>query len=426
MESKDAKAGKAEPGPVAVPLEAADQASQAWRARAHAAQLPPDGDWATWLFIGGRGAGKTRAGAEWIADLAARTPGGRFALIAPTEHDLREVMIEGSSGLLHLPGRETPGYESSRRRLKWKNGAVAYGFSAEEPERLRGPQFHAAWGDEFVVWKRADYLLSTLRLGLRLGQAPRLMVTTTPKHSPNLDKLRKEASCVVTQASTEANAANLSPGFMAAVRALYGGSHLFDQEIEGKVIDNAGAMWRPDELAAIHRKLPDTRDRVIVAVDPPAGGAVGRHGSACGIIVACMAEGNAYVMADRSRHGLTPRDWADHVARTALEFGASMIAAECNQGGAMVDTMLRESKPPCMVKLVRATEGKRARAQPIYQFYQNGRVWHAGPFPELEGQLMALGQGEGGDFDRADALVWAIHELLVVGPPPMPRIASLV
>jgi len=406
-------------------LAAADKAQAAWRAGAHGAQLPPEGEWATWVFVGGRGAGKTRAGVEWIADLAARRRGGRFALIAPTEHDLREVMIEGASGVLSLPDREPPKYERSRRLLVWTNGARAYGFSAEEPERLRGPQFDAAWGDEFVVWKRADYLLSTLRLGLRLGPDPRLMVNTTPRHSASLEALQKEPTCVTTQAGTEANAANLSPGFMRTVGDLYGGTDFHAQEIDGSVIDNPGAMWRADELAAMRRSLPEKRERVIVAVDPPAGGSVGRHGSACGIIVACMAGGDAYVIADRSKHGLTPRDWANHVVNTAREYGASMIAAECNQGGQMVGTMLRESKPPCMVKLVRANEGKRARAQPIYQFYQNGRVWHAGAYPELEQQLVALGQGRGGDFDRADALVWAIHELLVEGPPPVPCIASL-
>lgn len=402
-----------------------NSAEAAWRARAHVAQLPPDGAWATWLFIGGRGAGKTRAGAEWIAGLASLHPDGRFALIAPTEHDLREVMIEGASGLLNLPDRETPKYESSRRLLKWSNGAKAYGFSAEKPERLRGPQFDAAWGDELVVWNRAGALLSTLRLGLRRGAAPRLLITTTPKQSATLEQLKREPGCVITQAGTMENAANLSPDFMARADALFGGTDFYAQEIEGKVIDNPGAMWRPDDFEALRKSLPDTPRRVIVAVDPPAGGAVGREGSACGIVVACLAEGNVYVMADRSRHGLTPRDWANHVAKVAREFGASMIAAECNQGGDMVGTMLKESRPPCPVKLVRAKASKRARAQPVFQFYQNGRVWHAGPYPELEAQLVALGQGEGGDFDRADALVWAVIELLVEGVPVSPAIVSL-
>ena len=421
MEPEDANTEDA----AATRAAAALAAEAAWRDRAHAAQLPPDGVWATWLFIGGRGAGKTRAGAEWIAGLASRHPGGRFALIAPTEHDLREVMIEGASGLLNLPDRETPKYESSRRLLKWSNGAKAYGFSAERPERLRGPQFDAAWGDELVVWKGAGNLLSTLRLGLRRGAAPRLLITTTPKQSSTLEQLKREPGCVITQASTAANAANLSPGFMARARELYDGSPVYMQDIEGHVIDAPGAMWRLGDFQALRKSLPDAPRRVIVAVDPPAGGAVGRQGSACGIVVACLAEDNAYVMADRSRHGLTPRDWSDHVAKVAHEFGASMIAAECNQGGDMVGTMLNESHPPCPVKLVRAKESKRARAQPVFQLYQKGRVWHAASYPELETQLVALGQGESGDFDRADALVWAVTELLLEGQPVLPAIVSL-
>lgn len=197
------------------------------------------------------------------------------------------------------------------------------------------------------------------------------------------------------------------------------------QDIEGQVINAPGAMWPSGDFEALRKSLPEGPRRVIVAVDPPAGGAVGRQGSACGIVVACLAEDNAYVMADRSRHGLTPRDWSDHVAKVAHEFGASRIAAECNQGGDMVGTMLKESHPHCAVQLVRAKESKRARAQPVFQLYQKGRVWHAGSYPELEAQLVALGEGEGGDFDRADALVWAVTELLLEGQPVFPAIVSL-
>lgn len=403
----------------------AEQASFAWRQRAHAAQLPPEGAWATWLFMGGRGAGKTRAGAEWIADLAARNPGGRFALIAPTEHDLREVMIEGVSGLLSLPGRDPPKYNSSRRRLSWTNGAVAQGFSAEEPERLRGPQFDAAWADEFCVWKRAEYVLSTLRLALRRGTAPRLVVTTTPLKKVSLEKLMAEATCVITRAGTQANAANLSPGFVESIVALYDGTNLIEQEVLGNLIDGDGVMWRHEDFVAARAPVPEKHDRVIVAVDPPAGSEVGRHGSACGIVVAALAGGIAHVLADRSVQGLKPEGWTSRVVAVAREYGAAEIVAECNQGGDMVDTLLRQAGPPCPVRLVRAMEGKRARAQPVYHAYELGRVKHCGRFPDLEDQLIALGQGEGGPYDRADALVWAVTDLLLRKPAPRPRIESL-
>ena len=425
MDSQDAPAEPAPDNAEHVARERAEQASRAWRERAHAAQLPPDGEWSTWLFLGGRGAGKTRAGAEWIADLAASNPGGRFALIAPAEHDLREVMIEGVSGLLSLPDRDMPKYNSSRRRLAWANGSVAQGFSAEEPERLRGPQFDAAWADEFCVRKRADYVLSTLRLALRRGAAPRLMVTTTPRQRASLDSLMAEATCVITQASTEANAANLSKGFIQTIMTLYDGTDLIEQEVLGKLIDGDGAMWRREDFIDARGPAPEKFERVFVAVDPPAGSAVGRQGSACGIVVAGAAGGVAYVLADRSVIGLRPEGWTSRIVGVAREYGAAEIVAECNQGGDIVDTLLRLARPPCRVRLVRATEGKRARAQPVYQAYQLGRVKHCGRFPELEDQLIALGQGEGGLYDRADALVWAVTELLLRQPAPRLRIESL-
>jgi phage terminase large subunit-like protein len=406
--------------------EQVERAGIAWRQRAHAAQLPPDGDWSTWLFMGGRGAGKTRAGAEWIADLATRNPGSRFALIAPTEHDLREVMIEGVSGLLNLPDRDTPKYNSSRRRLVWTNGSIAHGFSAEEPERLRGPQFDAAWADEFCVWKRADYVLSTLRLALRRGAAPRLMVTTTPRQRASLESLMAEATCVITRASTDANAANLSKDFLQIIMTLYDGTDLIEQEVLGKLIDGDGVMWRREDFVEARGAAPEKLERVFVAVDPPAGSEVGRRGSACGIVVAAIAGGVAHVLADRSVLGLKPEGWTSRVVGVAREFGAAEIVAECNQGGDMVETLLRQAGPPCRLRLVRAMDGKRARAQPVYQAYQLGRVKHCGRFPELEDQLIALGQGEGGPYDRADALVWAVTELLLRPPAARPRIESLV
>ena len=383
-----------------------------WPRGAHPAQLPPEGQWATWLFQGGRGAGKTRAGAEWLAARAEATPNGRFALIAATEHDLREVMIEGASGLRSLPGREHPKYESSRRKLKWNNGAVAYGFSAEQPERLRGPQFMAAWADEFCAWRHAEDVLSNLRLGLRLGDDPRLVVTTTPKPIMALRKLRKEASCVMTQAGTAANAHNLAPRFMEGIEALYGGTRLAEQELGGVLVEGAGALWKAEEIAQARRERPERFDRVIVAIDPPAG----MDGSACGIIVAGRADGHGYVLADRTVSGVRPLAWATRALQAAREFGALKIVAEANQGGEMVRETLQtaalETGVQCRVDLVHAARSKRARAEPVSALYEQGKVHHCGAFTELEEQLMGMGAGEKEEgLDRADALVWAILAL---------------
>lgn len=393
------------------PAQVEDDGSSAWPRVAHAAQLPPEGEWATWLFQGGRGAGKTRAGAEWLAARALATPNGRFALVAPTEHDLREVMIEGASGLRALPGREHPKYESTRKRLHWTNGAVAYGFSAEQPERLRGPQFMAAWADEFCVWRKPHEVLSNLRLGLRLGDDPRLVVTTTPKPTAALRRLREEASCVVTQAGTIANAANLTPRFVAGLEAIYGGTRLAEQELGGVMVESDGSVWTAADIAMARegRGRPDKLDMVVVGVDPPAGGV---DGSACGIVVAGRAHGRGYVLADRTVTGLSPLGWARRAGEAAREFGAVKIVAEANQGGDMVRSVFASAGVLHPVELARAVKSKRARAEPISTLYERGLVSHAPGLAALEEEMMALGADESEiGLDRADALVWALMAL---------------
>jgi phage terminase large subunit-like protein len=406
------------------PAQVEADGGSAWARVAHAAQLPPEGAWATWLFQGGRGAGKTRAGAEWLAARAQATPGGRFALVAATEHDLREVMIEGLSGLRALPGRETPKYESSRRKLKWDNGAVAYGFSAEQPERLRGPQFMAAWVDEFCAWRKPEKVLENLRLGLRIGDDPRLVVTTTPKPIPALRKLIAEASCVVTRAATEANAKNLAGSFLSGLETLYGGTSLAEQELMGVLIDGDGALWTSERLVRCRGPAPrEPMERVVVGLDPPAG----TGGSACGIVVAGRREGHAYVLADCTVKGLSPLGWARVAAEAARTFGATRIIAEANQGGDMVRTTLATAGVTCAVELVRASKGKRVRAEPVSILYERGLVTHCGVFTALEEQLMAIGgQGdEAAGLDRADALVWALTVLMPPSPGVTPGIMRL-
>ncbi len=357
-----------------------------WSEIAAEAQRAPVGAWSTWLFQGGRGAGKTRAGAEWLAARAEACPHGRFALVGPTRYDVREVMIEGPSGLRRLPGRETPQYESSRQRLVWGNGAIAYMFSAEEPERLRGPQFDAAWADEFCAWPKPSETLALLRMGLRRGADPRLVVTTTPRPIAALRKLRAESSCVATQAATMVNAENLSPSFLEGLEALYGGTRLARQELGGELLDGEGALWTRDMLASARGARPETFERVIVAVDPP-GGAVG---SVCGIVVAGLADGRAYVLEDASCAGERPDGWAQRVARAVSEHGAWRVIAERNMGGEMVRSTLRAAGVKCTVNLVTASEGKQARAQPVSALYERGRVTHCGTFALLEQEMMTI------------------------------------
>jgi phage terminase large subunit-like protein len=412
----------APPDPAQVAADADGALRSAWATIAHAAQRAPEGDWSTWLFLGGRGAGKTRAGAEWLAALAEATPRGRFALIGATHHDVRTVMIDGPSGLMHLPGRARPRYEPSRRRLVWDNDAEAYAFSAEEPERLRGPQFMAAWADEFATWKDGAYTLMNARMGLRLGVRPRLVVTTTPKPDRALRRLRDEASCVVTQAPTAANAAHLPPDFVDRLRALYGGTRWETQELEGVLAEDEGALWRAADFVRARGEAPARFDRVVVAVDPPAGDA----GAACGIVVAGRAGARAYVLADMTAEGLSPLGWAGRAVDAAGRYGAAEIVAEANQGGDMVRTTLALAGARVPLRLVHATLSKRARAQPVAALYEQGRVTHVGAFPALEEEMLALG-GDGRERrrDRADALVWALTVLLVEAQRPEPRILRL-
>lgn len=401
-----------------VDVDAAGNALSAWERVAHEAQRPPEGMWSTWLFQGGRGAGKTRAGAEWLAALAERTPAGVFALVGPTMHDVREVMIDGVSGLRNLPGRERPLYEHVRKRLTWKNGATAFAFSAEEPERLRGPQFEAAWADEFCIWPKPGQTLANLRLALRRGMLPQLVVTTTPKPIPAFRELRAEASCVVTQAPTQANAVHLAPTFLSRLHERYGGTRLAAQELDGLLVEGDGALFRAEDLARARGARPAAFDRVVVGVDPPAG----RGGAACGIVAAARAGDRYYVLEDASVAGLSPLGWAARAVAAARAHDVAAIVAEANQGGEMVRATLAQAGAPCAVRLVHARHGKRARAEPIALLYEQGRVVHCGAFAALDEELMALGACEAeGLLDRADALVWALTELMAGGEGPRVR-----
>lgn len=387
---------------------------------ARSSQRPPMGNWRTWLFMGGRGAGKTRAGAEWTR-FAARFGGySRIALVGPTLGDVREVMIEGASGLRSIEPwvRERPFFNVSRRRLEWPNGAVAYAFSAEDPDSLRGPQFDAAWCDEIGVWVQGETVWSNLQLGLRLGDDPRCVATTTPRSVP-LVRTLVERDAVLTRGSTRENFGNLAPGFVEAMEATYSGTQLGRQELEGELVENlAGALWyRSDIDRARVCQLPEKLDDIIVAIDPPASAHSGSD--ACGIIVAGKAQvpgfgARCFILADGTVQGVKPSDWAARAHSLASDAGATCIVAEANQGGEMVRTVLESVQCSVPIRLVHARLSKRARAAPIAALYARGVVSHFNVLKDLEDEMCRFGaEGFVGSPDRVDALVWAVTTLMI-------------
>ena len=396
-----------------------------WEIWARPDQMPPGGDWTTWLLLGGRGAGKTRAGAEWVkAQALGRPPfaegaAGRIALVGETFADVRDVMIEGVSGLLRIHRRaERPRWLPSLRRLEWPNGAVAQAFSSEDPEALRGPQFEIAWADEIAKWRHPEEVWDMLQFGLRLGTRPRQVATTTPRAVPLVKRLVADGTCVVARASTRANAFNLAPRFLDVVVGRYQGTRLGRQELDGELIeDREDALWRRDEIERARLDAAPPMTRIVVAVDPPASS--GATADACGIVAAGISEaGIGHVLADASIRGARPTDWAARAIGLYTSLDADCLVAEINQGGEMVTTILREVDPSVPVKTVRATRGKWLRAEPVAALYAQGRVHHVGAFPELEDELCDFGpEGltTGRSPDRLDALVWALTALMLEG-----------
>ena len=393
-----------------------------WRLWAHDSQLPPPGEWHCWLIMAGRGYGKTRAGAEWVREVAENDPTARIALVGANLGEVRRVMVEGESGLLAIaPWRKRPEFEASRRLLTWPNGAKATLYSAGEPESLRGPQHSHAWCDEIAKWEqsseRAKNAWNNLLLGLRLGQAPRVAATTTPRPVPLVKRLLEQPDTVVTRGTTEDNSDNLPRGYIRQMQAQFGRSLWARQELYGELIEDIeGALWSRELLESCREAAASSpAKRVVIGVDPPASS----EGDACGIVVCARGEdGVARVLADCSVRHPTPERWARAVAEAARVWQADRVVAEANNGGEMVRSVLRAAEISLPVSLAHASRGKTARAEPVAALYETGRVRHCGEFPLLEDELcgiLAAGgyEGPGRSPDRADALVWAMTELML-------------
>ncbi len=404
-----------------------------WQDWAAGAQLPPDGDWRVWLLMGGRGFGKTRAGAEWVAGVAnAGGPETRVALVGANRSDVRDIMIEGESGILSLVGGGLPPvWEPSLGRLTWRSGATAWIFSGCSPEALRGPQHSHAWCDELAKWTLARETWDNLWLGLRLGDAPRVLVTTTPRPIPLLRDMLGGDGTVVTRGRTLENG-TLSDAFLVAVNDSYAGTRLGRQELDGELIEEVeDALWTRDMLEACRVREAPELVRVVVGVDPPAGTLSGVGGDACGIVVCGLGrDGIGYVIDDASVAGRSPQGWALAVAQAAARWGADRVVAEANNGGTMVEAVLRAADSGLPVRLVHASRGKAARAEPVALLYAAGKVRHIGAFPDLEDELCGLTsgggyEGPGRSPDRADACVWGLSELMLGKRMEGPRVRAL-
>lgn len=394
---------------------------------AHENQLPPpEKGWRNWLMMAGRGFGKTRAGAEWIERLARSRPGARIALVAATIDEARRVMVEGVSGVLAVAARNRSrvDWEPSLGRLTWRNGSEAQLFSGDNADGLRGPEHDFAWCDELAKWRQADETWVNLQFGLRRGSRPRALITTTPKSIDLLHRIRDDRLTVTTTGRTDENI-NLDEKFVEAMLATYGGTRIGRQEIDGELIEDIeGALWTregmercrvPALTPALSREREREIDRIVVGVDPPAG--VGEGVDACGIMVCGRRGDSLYVLEDATVQGLSPEGWSNRVAAAVARWGAARVVAEANNGGAMVKSVLEAADAGLRVRLVHARDRKAIRAEPVALKFEKGEAFLCGSFPELEAQMTGLiagggYEGPGRSPDRADAMVWAMTDLM--------------
>jgi phage terminase large subunit-like protein len=410
-----------------------DQLVWDWKSWARPEQLPPPGDdWAIWLFLAGRGAGKTRSAAEWVRDKAKVTNMGqlRFALVARTAADVRDVIVEGESGIISVsPPSERPLYEPSKRRLTWPNGNTATCFTADEPDGLRGPQFHYAWADEIAAWRQSPDAAGmtswdNLRVGTRLGNAPQIIATTTPQRVPVLYNLLNESQrtgrVVISRGSTLDNAGNLSSTYLEAITGVYAGTRLAAQELYGEMLsDVEGALWTIELIERSRQNVfPGGAQLRVVGVDPSV---AENPRDECGIVV-CASSGDrdlykrqAWILEDATVHG-SPEVWASAVVAMARKYSCPVVA-EVNQGGALVTNAIQSIDPSVKVLEVHSKYGKALRAEPVTLAYEQGRVHHVNYLADLESQMCAWIPGEGKSPDRVDALVHALTALLIKPPP---------
>ncbi len=447
-----------------------------WQSWGHNGQTAPEGDWRTWLFMAARGYGKTRAGAEWISAHMRQRGDLRVALVAATLEEAARIMVEGKSGLRAVAGPWVEEWLPHRRLLRFKNGAEATLFSGASPEALRGPEHHIAWCDELAKWEKPGATWDMLQLGMRLGEHPQVLVTTTPGAGPTLKRIMAAKGCVLTRGRTRENP-HLPAAYIENVEELYAGTRLGRQELDGELLpDAAGALWsvellercrigsgtaltnpfvsspsaglqplrinlakgqdetpiRPAQPHGISTKLDANGNnggvvlaKTIIGVDPPTGDGT------CGIIACARdADGIGYVLADHSVSACSPERWASAVAAAAEIHGAGTVVAETNQGGNMVESVLRGADAKLRVTPVHASISKSDRAMPIAMRFEAGKVRLCGRFEELEAQLcgMIAGggyEGPGRSPDRADAMVWALTELMLGKEPAPPRISVL-
>jgi phage terminase large subunit-like protein len=381
-----------------------------WSHWSYDQQREPAGDWSTWLFMGGRGCGKTRTGAEWVRGLAARgvTP---IALVGETMSEAMAIMVRGESGIVEVcRDGEQPTIKG--HRLEWPNGVEAFLMSASDPDRFRGPQFAAAWCDEVAKWPNAEAAWDMLQFGLRLGERPRQLATTTPRPIPLLKRLLADEHTVVRHMRTQDNHAHLAPSFMDTIVGRYRGSVLGRQELDGELIEDLpGALWqrgmfRPFAGGAV--------ERIVVAVDPPVTGT--SRSDACGIVVAGRQGEGAVVLEDCTLRRVPVLDWARRAVAAFHAHGADAVVAEVNQGGDLVTQLIRQVDPHVPVRPVRANRGKWTRAEPVAALYGRGLVAHVAGLTALEDEMCGFGLdglSNGHSPDRVDALVWAVTDLLL-------------
>ncbi|WP_248313325.1 terminase family protein [Bosea sp. F3-2] len=407
---------------------------EAWGLWSRGDQKPLQPPKSIWLVLGGRGAGKTRTGAEWVKGMALGHPPfadmrtERIALVGETQGQVRDVMIEGVSGLLAIHTRwERPTWQPSLRRLQWPNGAIAQVFSAEDPEGLRGPQFGAAWSDELAKWPNLQECWDMLQFGLRLGDHPRQVITTTPRPVPLVKRLLVEPHVVVSRAKTRDNRFHLAAEFVRTVTETYGGTRLGRQELDGEIVEESpDALWTRAMIEVARERRHPPLARIAVAVDPPASSS--QRADRCGLVVAgADSDGIGHVLEDATLAGARPHEWAEKAVALYRRHEADALVVEVNQGGEMVESIIREVDAGVPVVSVRATRGKYLRAEPVAALYAQGRVRHAGTFPELEDEMCAFGPRglEGGRSpDRLDALVWALTHLMLA-PKGRPRVRGM-